>query len=44
LAKRLLTDSKKLLERTLYISPQLKAQCEYLLGLANHRIFIDKVI
>lgn len=44
LAVKLLTDTLKLIKRTLYISPQLKFYCHYLLGLANQQIFIDQVV
>jgi len=32
------------MQRTLYISPQLKFYCQFLLGLANQKIFIEEVI
>ena len=32
------------MQRTLYVSPQLQFYCQYLLGLANQKIFIDQVI
>ena len=44
LAKKVLQDTKKLISRTLYISPQLKFYCEFLLGLSCTRIFIDEVL
>ena len=44
LAKKVLQDTRKLINRTLYISPQLKFYCEFLLGLACTRIFIDEVL
>ena len=32
------------MQRTLYVSPQLKFYCPFLLGLANQKIFIEQVI
>lgn len=44
LAVKLLKDTLKLIERTLYVSPQLQFYCQFLLGLANQKIFIDQVL
>jgi hypothetical protein len=44
LAKRVLTDAQKLIERCLFCAPQLKFYCCYLSGLASQRIFQDSVI
>ena len=41
LAVKLLTDTMKLICRTLYVSPQLKFYCQLLLGMANQKIFVD---
>ena len=43
LAKKILTDSEKLIKRTIHISPQLKFYVNYLLGHANLQIFYDKL-
>lgn len=44
LAKKVLTDSQKLIDRCLYCAPQLKFYCTYLLGLASQKIFQDAVL
>ena len=44
LAKKVLTDTQKLIDRCLYPSPQLKFHCCYLLGLASQRIFQEDIL
>ena len=44
LAVKLLQDTLKLMLRTVYVSPQLQFYCQFLLGLANQRIFVDMVV
>jgi len=44
LAKKILTDSEKLIKRTLHVSPQLKFYVNFLLGHANLQIFYDKLV
>ena len=44
LAVKLLKDTLKLIDRTLYVSPQLQYYCHFLLGLANQKIFIEQVL
>lgn len=44
LAKRVLTDAQKLIDRCLYCAPQLKFYCCYLSGLASQRIFQESTI
>jgi len=39
LAKKVLTDTQKLIERCLFCAPQLKFYCSYLLGLSSQKIF-----
>jgi hypothetical protein len=42
-AKRILTDTEKLLKRTLHVGPMLKFYVNFLLGQINMKIFYDKV-
>lgn len=42
-ALRVLADTQKMLERTLYPNPQQKFYCAYLTGLANLNLFVEKV-
>lgn len=44
LAKKILTDTEKLLRRTVHVAPQLKFYVNYLLGHANLYIFYDKIV
>lgn len=41
---KLLCDTLKLMARTLYVSPQLQFYGQFLLGLANQKIFVEQVI
>ena len=43
-ALKVLADTSKLLDRTLYPNPQHKFYCAYLTGLANINLFIEKAI
>ena len=44
LALKVLLDTQKLIERTLFVTPQLKFYCKFLTGLSNLRIFNERVI
>jgi len=44
LAKKVLSDTQKLIDRCLYCPPQLKFYCAYLLGLSSQKIFQETVI
>mmetsp|Transcript_14713 Transcript_14713/g.19940 ORF Transcript_14713/g.19940 Transcript_14713/m.19940 type:complete len:209 (+) Transcript_14713:633-1259(+) len=44
LAVKLLKDTLKLIDRTLFVSPQLKFYCQFLLGLSNQKIFEEQVL
>lgn len=43
-ALKVLTDTQKLLDRTLYSHPHHKFYCAYLTGLANLNMFLDKAL
>jgi len=43
-AIKVLADTSKLLNRTLYVNPQHKFYCAYLTGLANMNLFVEKAL
>ena len=44
LALKVLLDTQKLIDRTLFVTPQMKFYCQFLTGLSNLRIFNERVI
>lgn len=44
LARKMLKDTQRILERTLYASSQSKFYCQLLLGVTNIRIFYEEIL